>query len=317
MNLKDIAVVIPVYNDWASLHTLLTELDKMNAGRFRLSVFCVDDGSNESGPKNFNDLAGGGFQKLEILSLSCNMGHQRAIAAGLMEIRKRGEKYEAVIVMDSDGEDTPADFFRLIETHRENPERLIVAERTKRSESLSFKLFYQVYKFIFRLLTGRSISFGNFMLVPQHFLDSLLCSGFLERHIAAAVVRAKIPLYKMPSNRGRRYLGESKMNTVALVLHGMSAISVFSDTLLTRILMLSVLLSVASISGLLTVVFMRVFTDMAIPGWASYMFIGFLMVLFQAMVLFIVGLILLLNSNKDALRSSDNIPLIRERMSIL
>jgi hypothetical protein len=70
----------------------------------------------------------------------------------------------------------------------------------------------------------------------------------LWNHYAAAMVRSKLPLHMEPVPRGSRISGKSTMNLVALVTHGLSAISVFSDIVGTRLLivtMFGALLSLA------------------------------------------------------------------------
>src|SRR5258708_11222661 len=84
-----IAVVVPVLNDWAQASRLIGELDALPAlaGR-RLRMLLVDDGSFP--PPPIADLAaapsgGGAVAGVSLIRLACNLGHQRAIAAGLVE----------------------------------------------------------------------------------------------------------------------------------------------------------------------------------------------------------------------------------------
>ena len=56
----------------------------------------------------------------------------------------------------------------------EEPDKIIFAERNKRTENLLFRSFYVIYKMLFKLLTGKVITFGNFSLVPQNRLQNLV-----------------------------------------------------------------------------------------------------------------------------------------------
>jgi len=69
------------------------------------------------------------------------------------------------------------------------------------------------------------------------------------------------------------------MNFVALVTHGLSAISVYSDVVGVRLLVMTVLLAVVTLAGICTAVVVRLATSWAIPGWASYT-VGLLLILF-------------------------------------
>ena len=92
----------------------------------------------------------------------------------------------------------------------------------------------------------------------------------LWNHYAAAVFRSKLPFEMIPIPRGTRINGISRMNFVALVSHGLSAISVFGDIVGVRLLISALAGSVLAGFGTILVVAIRLFTDRAIPGWATY-----------------------------------------------
>ena len=69
------------------------------------------------------------------------------------------------------------------------------------------------------------------------------------------------------------------MNFVSLVTHGLSAISVYSDVVGVRLLVMSIILAFLTFAGMSGAVLVRLLTNLAIPGWASYT-VGILLVLF-------------------------------------
>jgi len=146
----------------------------------------------------------------------------------------------------------------------------IFAERTRRTESLMFRSFYIGYKTLHRVLTGISVRVGNFSILPSQYLSTLSVMPELWNHYAAAVFRSKLPFTSVPIARGRRIAGTSHMNFVALVSHGLSAISVFADIVGVRLLISSLIGSLLVGFGILIVVAIRLFTDLAIPGWATF-----------------------------------------------
>src|SRR5262249_38068636 len=73
-------------------------------------------------------------------------------------------------------------------------------------------------------------------------------------------------------------------NFVALVTHGLSAISVYSDVVGVRLLVMSVLMALFTLGGIVAAVVVRVATDWAVPGWASYTVGILLVLLFQAVM---------------------------------
>jgi len=277
----DLVVVLPVYNDWRSLAVLLERLDDCLARAGEPAVVVVvDDGSIEPGDPPASPGGGRAIRDVRVVRLRRNVGHQRAIAVGLALVADRLDP-PMVAVMDSDGEDDPADLPLLVSRCRaEGLNTIVFAARGRRSESFAFRAFYALYKILFLILTGRSIRFGNFSVVPRRRLGTLTCVSELWNHYAAAVLKAKLPIVAETTRRGRRLAGRSRMNFVDLVIHGLSAISVFSEVVGVRLLIASMALMAASLVGIVVVVAIRLFTELAIIGWASTI-VGNLTILFM------------------------------------
>jgi glycosyltransferase involved in cell wall biosynthesis len=264
-----LALVIPVYNDWRSLQLLVGRIDGLvSSWNAQISVFVVDDCSIGVLPNrsDFGDLTD--INRLELLSLSANLGHQRAIAVGLCEMELR-EGFDGVVVMDSDGEDRPEEIAGLIKSFLEHKNAIIVGQRIKRTESPTFRLFYYLYKLAFRLLTGKAIDFGNFCIIPSSVLHRLTHMPEVWNHLAASAIRSRLEIQRVPTQRGQRYFGSSSMSLGSLIVHGLSAISVFSDLLFARLLLLSLVISTLDVCFAFGVIFVRFFTNLAVPGWAT------------------------------------------------
>lgn len=294
-----VAIVVPVLNDWEQIERLIRELHRLPAlAHRRLRILIVDDGSFPE-PEN-SALAGaftgeGSVIGATIVRLACNLGHQRAIAVGLTQA-SRLDDVERVVVMDADGEDRPEDVAALISAGDEAQESIILALRGQRSEGWAFQAGYAVYRLLFRGLTGHAIRFGNFCLIPRRRLEALTHNPATWNNLAAAIMRSRLPVVAIPTIRGERYGGVSKMNFVGLAVHGLSAISVYVDVTLVRIIGAALAVSGLIVVALLTVVGLRLFTGLAIPGWASFMAVSLLVLLFQALVFATIALFQLLSS---------------------
>lgn len=265
--MKRIAIITPVYNDWDCLRQLCIRLNSLaERNDYNLRIIAINDGSSIPMP---GDICADGalpcVKSVEVVELQCNLGHQRAIAVGLTEVARRNDQ-DLVIIMDSDGEDNPDDIAGLIELHKKNPNGIVLAQRAKRSEGMPFVMFYWIYKRMFLLLTGYSISFGNFSLVPSGFIHNLIHSPSLWSSLSATILRSRIPLMLYPTIRSQRFSGTSKMNFTALVLHGLQTISVFGETVMIR---LSIMIFAAVLIALGTVISLRLFTDLLVPGFTS------------------------------------------------
>jgi hypothetical protein len=239
--------------------------------------------------------AGGPIRTATMVRLALNLGHQRAIAVGLTEAAAR-PGVGAVVVMDSDGEDRPQDVPKLLARHVEMPGMVVFAQRSRRSESPLFKAGLWAYKRLFWLLAGQIIDFGNFSLLPIAAVRRLSHMPDLWNNLTATVMRSRLPYCRVPTPRGRRYAGQSKMSFVGLVIHGMSAMSVYSDVIFVRLLVGAAAVSVVALAAIAAVAIIRLATDLATPGWASTVTGVFLILLFQMLVATVVASLALLGS---------------------
>jgi glycosyltransferase involved in cell wall biosynthesis len=291
-----VAIVTPLFNDWTSLSKLISALDVVDVQEgVRFSLFVVDDGSSE--PVEINSPLHNlhRVNEIEIIGLTSNLGHQRAIAVGLVEVCNRSA-FDAIVVMDSDGEDSPADIPRLLAMAARCPGHVICARRKRRPNLLVFRIWYECYKAAFLLLTGTRIDFGNFCFIPSEKLEALVSNSSIWNNLAATLSRSRIPLAQISADRGTRFAGASKMNFVSLVMHGLSAMSVYSDVVMVRLMLGALALGVATFLGILIVVAIKLFTDLAIPGWASSVAGALTIILLQGIMLFTISAFTVLNT---------------------
>jgi len=295
-----IVVCIPVFNDWACALMLLERLDAVAPGLGHpVHVVLVDDGSDEPPPATL-PFSPHAIAKVEILSLRRNVGHQRAIALGLGYVHEHCTA-ELVVVMDADGEDDPGDVAALVERCRASGHsRIVFAQRRRRTEHALFRAGYAGFKALHRLLTGQRLDIGNFSVIPGRLLPRVAGVSEIWNHYAAGLVHARLPVDTVPVDRARRLAGESKMDFVALVTHGMSAISVHGDTVGVRLLCVAGLLSAAVLAGLGVVVSIRTFTELAIPGWATNAFGILAVILLNLLVLAVAFVLFVLQSRNVA-----------------
>lgn len=286
-----IVVLTPVLDDWAAARELLSRLDAAFAGRDdTVSVLLVDDGSTQPPAADFGAGPHRRLREIGVITLKKNLGHQRALAVGLCHVAEK-VPCDAVVVMDSDGEDDPSDAPRLVAQLESSLQAsssatpVIFAERTKRSESFGFRLGYQGYRLLHYVLTGRGIRFGNFSVIPRSRLAALTVEPMLWNHYAASVVASRQPVATMPSHRGTRFAGKSHQSFVKLVIHGLSALSCYNETIGVRMLLIACVLLVLSVAGIIVTLGLRVATHLPLPGWTS-LFAGILLIfLFQVITL--------------------------------
>jgi hypothetical protein len=268
-----LVVVTPVYEDREASTRLFRELASA-LGR-EVVVVAVDDGSVRE-PVEPGRIADAGLEGV-VLRLRRNVGHQRAIAIGLGYAANELSPAE-VVVMDSDGEDLPSSITALLARLRAGDADVAVAQRGNRVETLKFRAFYVVYKAIFSLLTGRRIAFGNFMAMNAAALTRLVSMQELWVHVAGCVLTSRLRVAAGPLDRGPRYAGSSKMNFVALALHGFKALMVFAEDVLVRVGIVCAAVAVASVAGMLLAIGLKI-AGFATPGWFSVA-LGIMMLMF-------------------------------------
>ena len=244
------AVLIPIFNDWEAVGRLLGMLDdSLQASGRSAEVLLIDDGSTDPPPATVGPPVTTAISAVRILRLRRNLGHQRAIAIGLMYLlEKTGSEY--VVVMDGDGEDDPADVPRLLtRASEEGGQSVVFAERTRRSENLTFQVLYHLYRWLHLALTGLRVRVGNFSVVPRPCLERLGVVSEIWSHYAAAVFKAKIPNVSIPTFRARRLGGRSSMRFVGLVTHGLTALSIYGETIGVRLLIVLVALLLLAVGS--------------------------------------------------------------------
>lgn len=275
MNGYRVIVVTPVYEDREASGRLFKELAK----QFGQDVFvvAVDDGS-VSEPLQISSLESAEINGV-ILKLRRNVGHQRAIAIGLGYVSEHIHPDQRVVVMDSDGEDLPDTIPDLLARLESDQFDVAVAERKSRVETFRFKTFYAIYKQFFSLMTGRAISFGNFMALKAHAVKRLVCMQELSIHVAGSILASKLRTSALPIDRGPRYAGKSKMNFVGLTLHGFKALMIFAEDVLVRVGIACVLVAALSVLGGVTAVLLKVL-GFSTPGWSSVV-LGILILMFM------------------------------------
>ena len=227
-----VVILIPVYNDWQSVSKLLNEINNLSvSSEFQISVIIVNDASNHDRQEENKNLEN--INSIKILNMKTNQGHARCIATGLKYINEK-EDFDYVIPMDGDGEDRPEEIIEFLNKIKISNNEPIVADRVKRSENLIFKICYQVHKLITLTFTGKYIKFGNFTCLPKTTVQKLINEKSTWNSYSGSLKKVENNLLSIPSTRGTRYFGPSKMSFYNLIKHSLSIISVFRKTFLIR-----------------------------------------------------------------------------------
>ena len=228
----NIIILIPVFNDFKSVSKLIEDIDfntiELNAS---FSIIIVNDASTEKNDLDIKNLKK--IKSLKVINMRNNKGHARCIAAGLKHIYEN-ENFDYVIPMDGDGEDRPEEIKNFLEKVKDNPNKTIVGERIKRSETIIFKICYFLHKVITFTFTGRFIKFGNYTCLTKETVKKLIEEKATWSSFSGSLAKTQNNLIKSPSIRGSRYFGPSKMSFINLIKHSLAIIAVFKTGVIFR-----------------------------------------------------------------------------------
>jgi glycosyltransferase involved in cell wall biosynthesis len=158
-----LAIVIPCYNEEASLPDLIRQLRvSWEIGTDWCEVWFVDDGSTDQ-TTDILERAQRAYGHIQVIRVDRNRGHQAAILTGLLTAKVCA--YDAAITLDADGQHPPSAIPDFIAKYKEGAD--IVYGVRRRNPSLASRLFYK--------LMGDSLvpNHGDFRLISARVLDTL------------------------------------------------------------------------------------------------------------------------------------------------
>ena len=230
--MKKFIILIPIFNDRESLTKLIEDINfEVKDFTSHISIIVVNDASSQQIIDNYPNTEN--INSIEIINMKENRGHARCIASGLKYIFEK-KKFDFVIPMDGDGEDRPEEIKNFIQLAEQSNDKTIIGERTKRSESLFFKTCYLAHKILTLVFTGQSIKYGNFTCLSKLTIEKMLNEKATWNSFSGSLKKVEKDLLSIPSVRGTRYFGPSKMSFFNLLKHSLSIVSVFRKTVLIR-----------------------------------------------------------------------------------
>jgi len=233
--MKKIKILIPLYNDWQSVFKLLENINsEVSTLNHEFSVVIINDASTENRPEFLANLEN--LKSVQVINMKENRGHARCNAVGLKHINEKLD-FDYVIPMDGDGEDRPEELSLFIEKIKDYSDKVITADRVKRSEGFIFKFCYLVHKYLTFVFTGQTIKFGNYVCLPKFVVNKMVNESATWSSFSGSLAKTVKDRKSISSIRGTRYFGPSKMSFVNLLKHSLCIIAVFKTTLFIRSLL--------------------------------------------------------------------------------
>jgi glycosyltransferase involved in cell wall biosynthesis len=296
---EKVVIITPCFNENTTVISFLENIQQVLRQLPQdFEVIVVDDCSSDNTLlllSNFMFKAAN--IKLTVLELKFNVGHQAAIYQGLLYAQNIDS--DKFIVMDSDGEDDPRAIIELVEI---NEYDIVNVARGRRKESISFKVSYHIYRFIFKIITGKILNFGNYCMIKKKVLNTSCYTSFI--HFAAHLSKQKVSSKSIVYNRLKRIDGKSKMNLTSLIHHAFKSFVEYAEELLMVFLRIFMFIVILFLGIIGVVLYKKLFTDEAILGWASTMSVNLFTTAVVCIGFFVIGILLLnmISRKKDKKR---------------
>jgi dolichol-phosphate mannosyltransferase len=279
------SVVIPVYNEEEVLPRLHERLAAvLEQLKEPYEIIFVNDGSQDRSYEIMREISRND-NRVKIIDLSRNFGHQTAITAGLDYAAG-----DAVILMDADLQDPPEVLPSFVEKWREGFD-IVYAIRKKRKENILKRLCYKLFYRILRVISDVNIPLdsGDFALLSRQAVNAIRSARESNRFVRG--IRGWIGFRQVgiEYERMERYAGEVKYTLSKLMKLAVDGMISFSSVPLRIIAYLGFTISFFSFVYIIYLVFLRLFADVAPQGWTSVMVSIFFVGGIQLTVLGIIG----------------------------
>jgi dolichol-phosphate mannosyltransferase len=286
MDRPDFTFVIPVYNEESVLPELQRRLTPViDALDGESEVLLINDGSRDASWRLLVEMHERD-PRFKAIDLSRNFGHQIAVTAGLDLSQGR-----AVIILDADLQDPPEVVFQLVERWREGYD-VVYAVREDREGETRFKRataagFYRVLRRLTQVDVPQNV--GDFRLVDRKAVDAVKQLRENSRYLRGMFSWVGFNQIGVPYQRPARYAGETKYPLRKMVKFAADGIVSFSNVPLQMALNLGFITSALAFLGGFTAIVAKLFTDYAVPGWASIVVVLLFLGGMQLMVIGVMG----------------------------
>ena len=266
-----LAIVVPCYNEEQVLPETTRRLSELlqrlaDSGKVSDSsrIYFVDDGSRDQTWPLIEQLAQAN-PLIKGIKLSRNRGHQNALLSGLMIAEG-----DVVISVDADLQDDLDAIVEMLDAHSQGSD-VVYGVRSRRDTDTFFKRFTaQAYYKLLQIM-GVDVVFdhADYRLLSRRAIEAL--QGYEETNL---FLRGIIPTLGFKSSkvyyeRHERFAGESKYPVHKMLALAIEGITSFSPMPLRMIAAFGIFVTIISAFLGLWAVAVRLFTDSAVPGWAS------------------------------------------------
>jgi polyisoprenyl-phosphate glycosyltransferase len=265
-----ISIVLPVYNEAKVLPILAVRIAEALAScPAEYEIILVNDGSHDESPQVLDQLAAAS-DRVRVVHLSRNFGHQAAVQAGLAHARGH-----AIVLMDSDLQDTPQAIPQFLAEWQAGYD-VVYAVRTQRKENVVKRLMFSAFHWLMSSVASVPIpaDAGIFGLIDRRVAQQILAMGESDRYFPGLRSWVGLRQTGIVVERAARYDGTPRVSLCGLFRLAKTAMFSFSSFPLTIFHVIGALAATVFIVLGGYSLFCKTFTDQAIPGWTSHILTG-------------------------------------------
>jgi polyisoprenyl-phosphate glycosyltransferase len=279
------SIVVPVYNEELVVLESYNRLKKVMDGLNEpYEIVFVNDGSRDKTAAIVSEICEMD-KNIRLIDFSRNFGHQLAITAGMDYAEG-----EAIVVIDGDLQDPPEVIPKMAEKWKEGYD-VVYGKRVERKGDTFFKKFTAAvfYRFL-KSMTDVDIPVdtGDFRLIDRRVAEALKQVNERNRYIRGIISWLGFKQTGVEFSRDLRFAGVTKYPLKKMLKFAFDAITSFSYKPLKLASYAGMLISLFSFIYLIVVLCQKLFTQSALPGWASILAVN---LFFNGIVLIILGII--------------------------
>jgi polyisoprenyl-phosphate glycosyltransferase len=266
-----LSLVVPCYNEQEALAHSAPELEKLLldlVARRLISadsnIWFIDDGSTDSTWSMLEALAARSDLFVAV-KLSRNRGHQNALLAGLLSADG-----DAVVSIDADLQDDLSAIEAMLSAYQAGYE-IVYGVRKARDTDTRFKRWTALgYYRALRALGAEIVpNHADYRLMGRDAIEALQSYNEVNLFLRGIIPQLGFRSTSVYYDRRERVAGESKYPLRKMIRLALDGITSFSAVPLRLIAFLGFLVCLFSGGMVFWIFFIRLFTDRAVPGWAS------------------------------------------------
>lgn len=286
-----LTIVVPCYNEEdvlpetaARLLQLLDDLVEAGAVTAESSVYFIDDGSTDATWKLIENSAGG-HSRVKGIKLAHNAGHQNALMAGLMSADG-----DAIVSVDADLQDDLQVIKQMVSQYSQGKDVVLGVRGSRDSDSIFKRATAETYYKLLHLM-GVDVVFNHadFRLMSRKAIEALRQFTEVNLFLRGIVVTLGFETGIVTYERSQRFAGESKYPIRRMLALAFDGITSFSAVPLRIIALLGFFVFFVSMAVSVWALWVRLFSDHAVPGWASSVLPMYLLGGVQLLSLGVIG----------------------------